>query len=156
MTSRLSRLRVGEWVAATSAAALVAILVGLKWYRPGGNDSQTAAVTGWAALPALRWLVVAAAAAALSLAYFQAARRAPAIPATFSLIATVLSLATALALAGRLLVKGPGVGRRAAGAWLGLAAAVALAYGAFRSLRTEGIADRDGPGEIETVPLAGT
>lgn len=156
MSLRLSRLRAGEWVAATSAAALVGILVGLKWYRPGGEDSQTAAVTGWAALPALRWLVVATAAAALSLAYFQAARRAPAIPATFSLIATVLSLATALALGGRVVIRAPGSRRRAAGAWLGLASATALAYGAFRSLRTEGIADGDGPGEIETVTLAGT
>lgn len=137
---------------AVSAVALLAFTFLLKWFAPA-TPGASGAVNGWHGLTHLRWLVLVTILGALALVYFQATRRTPAIPASLSMIVTVLALLTLLALIYRVVIAVPGGEGRKAGAWLGLASAAALLYGAFRSLRTEGIAERDGPGEIETVRL---
>jgi hypothetical protein len=146
---RPSRLRLGEWLAAVAAAALLALLVLAKWY-----GQASASVTGWHALAITRWLVLITAAVALVLAFFQAARRAPAIPVSISVILTLLSLIAFLALLYRVTINAPAPGHARVGAFLGLAGAAALVSGAYLSMRTEGIAERDGPGEIELVALS--
>lgn len=149
-----SRLRRGEWIVGVSCVALLTCLFLLTWYAPSdGSARSSASVNGWQGLTHLRWLVLVTILGGLALVYFQAARRAPAIPASLSMIVTVLALLNLLALIYRVVLDVPGDDVRKAGAWLGLASAAALLYGAFRSFRTEGIAERDGPGEIETVRL---
>jgi hypothetical protein len=102
----------------------------------------------------VRWLLLVTALVALALAYFQAAERAPAIPVTLSVITTVLGGLSALTLIARVIhTPGNHLDRRA-GVYLGLAAAIGIAYGGFRSLREETGAD---PArlEIETVSFPG-
>jgi len=143
-----SRLRRGELLAAVGAVLLLVFMLAGKWYGSGAH-----ARTGWEALTTLRWLLVVTIVAALALAFTQVTRQAPAIPVTLSVIVTVLGIITVLALIYRVLINAPA--HEQAGAYLGLLSAVALAYGAFLSLRQEGIARRDGPQEIPVIGLEG-
>lgn len=160
-----SRLRRGEWVAGAGAIALLASMFALPWYavktpyRPTASLSGVAtSPNGWNSLSHVRWLLVVTIVAALALAYFQATRRAPALPVTFSVIATVLSLISVLVLIYRVLINAPGndaIVDERVGAYVGLASACVILYGAFASMRREGIAQRDGPPEIEAIRAGG-
>ena len=149
-----ARLRRGEVVAAVAAVVLAAVLVLMTWFarKAGGGSlgAPAASLTGWQALPELRWLVLAAVLAALALAFTQATRPAPAIPVSLSVIATTLGALTTLALAIRLATTGASP---QAGAWLGLAATVGLTVGAFMSLREEGGWTPSAEHPVETVAL---
>ncbi len=139
-----ARLRRGELLAGVSGVLLLVFLLAGKWYRHGSQ-----ARTGWEALPVLRWLLLVTIAAAFALVFTQAARRAPAVPVTLSLIVTVLGVISVLALVYRVLVSPPA--HEQAGAFLGLLSAIGLAYGGYLSLREEGVASQDAPREIPVV-----
>lgn len=148
MALTLGRLRRGEIAAALAAVALLVLLLAVAWFRSGSGGHRTA--SGWASLPGLRWLILAAVAAALLLAFTQAACRGPALPSTLSMVATVLGAAASVALIVRLPTA---AGAPRAGAYAGLAAALVLTGAALASLRQEA-GWRPGPGRpIETVPL---
>jgi hypothetical protein len=160
----LRRLRPAEWVAGGSAALLLVALLALPWYGPeraGTRAASTAGVvgdsTGWQTLTSTRWLVAVTVATALALVYFQATRRAPAVPVSLSVVLTVLGWLTVLALIYRVLIAPPGpddlIGPRV-GAYLGLASALGVACGGYASMRTEGIAPADEPDHIDVVSLA--
>ena len=89
----------------------------------------------------------------LALAYLQASRRAPALPATMSVIATVLALLNAVWLAVDVAVSHPP--QQSVWAPIGLAAACGLLAGAFLSLRQEGVGARDERTDIPTVAASG-
>jgi hypothetical protein len=156
-----SRLRRGELIVGASALVLLASMFVLDWYGLTATYSPTAeglgvptAVNAWDGLTIMRWLLLLTVGSALALVYFQARRRAPALPVTLSALTTVLSLITVLALIYRVLINQPGPGEvveARVGAYVGLLSAVALLYGAWRSLRQEGIAERDAPAEIPVV-----
>ncbi len=160
-----SRLRRGEWLVGVSAVLLLALLFALPWYEihsPIGSTGSALGLTtsfnGWDELTRLRWLFVLTIASAFLLVYFQATRRAPALPAAFSVIVTVLGAVTALALIYRVLINVPGsdsVVQAQPGAYLGLASACLLVCGAYLSMRKEGIAAGDEPADIETIHLSG-
>jgi hypothetical protein len=135
-----SRLRRGELIAAGTALALLVLMLVLRCY-----GSRTA----WQTLTAWRWLALVTILTAFALAYFQAARRAPAVPAVLSTVLNVLALINAVWLAVDVIVIQPAHERLTA--VLGLLAAGGLLYGAYRSLRQEGIAPRDQPADIPTV-----
>ncbi len=151
----LARLRAGELIAGVAALALLACMGLLPWFGVGATRASGAAaysVDGWHGLTHLRWLMLATIALSLGLVIAQGTRRAPALPATLSVILTVLGAVNALLLAYRVLVDPPGAGTgQRVGAFLGLISAVAIGYGAYRSLRREGIREGDGPDEIERV-----
>ncbi len=159
----LSRLRRGETIVAAAATLLLIFLFVLPWYGLTPTYARTAAtlptstsVSGWNSLSHLRWLILVTIVVALALAYFQAACRAPATPVSLSVILIVLSLLNVLALLYRVLINVPGPDgfyEQKAGAYLGLLCSLALLYGAYQSLRREGIRPQDGPQEIETVRL---
>jgi len=143
-----SRLRHGEVVAGASAAVLLALMLLTPWYGLSGAAERAAAsvgladvtVDGFNGLTTLRWLMLVTILSALGLTWLQGTRRAPALPVSFSVIVTVLGLVTTLALIYRVLINVPGpdsLVESRFGAYLGLIAAGALAYGAFRSLRQE-------------------
>jgi hypothetical protein len=157
---RIERLRRGELIAGGSGAALLVFLFALNWYGVSGTFAPTLALglhartswTGWQGLTYVRWLLLVTALVALALAYFQAVERAPAIPVTLAVIATVLGGLSALALIARVIdTPGNHLDRRV-GVYLGLAAAIGIGFGGFRSLREEDGADPAGL-EIETVTL---
>jgi len=160
-----SRLRRGEWLAGAGAALLLAFMFLLPWYGLSGSAGATAARSGgstslnaWHSLTTLRWLMLVTIVAALSLVFFQATRRAPALPVSLSVIVTVLGGLTALALIYRVLINAPGPDSlldARIGAFLGLVGACALAFGALASLREEGLSPRDARTAIPTVTLTG-
>ncbi len=157
-----ARLRRGEWIAVGSALLLLLFMLLLDWYGLSGTLSPTASslgvrtsLTGWNALTHLRWLLLLTILAAFALGYLQAARRAPALPATMSLIVLLLALITTLALVYRVLINPPGTGdvlEQRVGAYLGLIASLGITYGGYASLRQEGIAAKDAV-PIEDVRL---
>jgi hypothetical protein len=158
------RLRRGEVIAGAGAFALLVFLFVPEWYALKRTFAPTAAIlgvrtswNGWWGLSGARWLVLVTIAAAFALAYLQAARRAPALPVTFSVIVTVLGAATLIALIYRALAGPPADGGlldQQAGPWLGLLAGLGIAYGGFASMREESGAD-PAQLEIETVRLTG-
>jgi hypothetical protein len=135
MDLKPSRLRRGELVASLSAVVLLAVLFALPWFRVSAAAGGDSDVHGWSALPTLRWLIIVTAIAALLLAFFQAARSAPALPVTMSVIVAALGVLTGLALVIRLPTAS---GTPLAGAFIGLAAAAGVAVGGYLSLRQEG------------------
>jgi hypothetical protein len=148
MQHTMNRIRRGEAVAGVSAALLLALLFLTPWFRFGigtaGSDAD-----GWHSLPTLRWLLVVTVLMGL-LRFSQATRRAPALPATLSLITLTLGALTTLALVIRLPTDS---GSPRAGAFAGLVAVAALTIGAFMSLRREDgwVPDEDHP--IETIVI---
>ena len=160
-----SRLRWGEWIVGAGAIVLLASMFLLTWYGLSAEARPTAAslglstsLTGWEALTHLRWLMLVTIAAAFALCYLQAARRSPALPTSFSVIVSALGVLTAVGLIYRVLINEPGsdsVVVQKPGAFVGLVSALAIAYGGYRSMREEGVGQKDGPQEIKTVKLHG-
>ncbi|MGO9956776.1 MAG: hypothetical protein ACLP50_12450 [Solirubrobacteraceae bacterium] len=128
--SDLARLRGGEVVAAVAGLALLALMFLVPWY----GAAHGSAADGWNTMPVLRWVAVVTALAGLLLAVLQAVVAAPAVPASASMIVTVVGGLTTLLLAIRLVA---GSGDPKLGAFLGLLAAAALTAGAWRSMRQE-------------------
>jgi hypothetical protein len=110
-------------------------------------------VDGWHGLTVGRWVLLLTVLVALATAFFQAQRRAPALPATLAVLAGPLGVLSALWLIVAVLIDPPG--GRGIGGWIALLASVAIAYGAYASARMEGVAPEDGPTEIPTIDLAG-
>jgi hypothetical protein len=141
------RLRRGELAAGTGGVLLFVFMFVPDWYALNSTFSQTAGNLRWHYLALLTILL------AIALAYFQAAERAPAIPVTLAAIVTVLGIVTVLALIYRILAGPPNGGSYLStevGPYLGLAAAIAIAYGGWASLREEAGADLEEVG-IETI-----
>lgn len=145
-----SRLRAGEVIAALGGGLLLVFMFALKWYALNHGATSW---TGWHELSIVRWLLVVTAGCAILLAYFQVTRPAPALPVTLSLIVTLLGVLSTIALVVRVLIAPPSSLDPLAGAYLGLCAALAVAYGGHASMRQEGGADPAELGEIETITL---
>jgi hypothetical protein len=158
-----SRLRNGEWIVGAGSLVLLASTFLFKWYALSGPLVQTASklgistsVNGWHALSNLRWLIVLTGLVGLAMFYVQGSRRAPALPVSLTVIATVLGFLTSIALIYRVVIDKPGgysdIQLRF-GAIAAMLSAIAITTGGYRSLREDGIAPADGPSEIETVKL---
>jgi hypothetical protein len=121
----------------------------------------------WNAFTVIDIYLAVTAAAALALFYTQATRSSPALPVALSVVVTVLGAVAVVLIVYRILDP-PGLdfGRPVPafitdhlsrelgpGAWIGLAAAVAITVGGWRSMRREGVAPRDERSSIETVTL---
>jgi hypothetical protein len=147
------------------AIVLLASTFLLTWYGLSGALAPTAerlglstSLTGWSGLSHVRWLILVSALVGLALPYFQASRRAPAIPVTLSVVVTMLGLLSTVALVIRVVIDPPGAGNlltQKPGAFVGLAGALAIAVGGYLSMRQEGIPAADAPAEIPTVRIGG-
>jgi hypothetical protein len=153
-----SRVRWPEWTVGAGSMLLLGSVLLLPWYQlsessppPGPRYFITYSLDGWNGLHSARWLLLVTIVTGLALLFFQATRRAPAIPVTFSLLAALIGALAALWLIYRVLIDPPG--GRQLGGWIGLLGACAIAYGGYRSLRLEGISPADAPPEIPTVRL---
>jgi hypothetical protein len=129
----LRRVRGGEWLAGLAGVALIVALF-LHWY-----DARPAPLTGWEAFAVTDVLLALLALSGPLLLAFQATRESPALPTGTSIVcATCGALAAAIVLV-RLVVE-PEADRVVgidAGAWAGLAAALALLAGGWWSLESE-------------------
>jgi len=130
----------------------------LPWYTvvkssapPGPKYFITESIDGWHGLAVVRWLIVLTILAAFAVVFFQARERAPALPVAFTMLAAPLAGLTLLWLIVRVWIAPHG--GRGIGGWIGLFGAAAIAYGAYKSIRMEGIAASDGPTQIPTVKL---
>jgi hypothetical protein len=157
-----SRLRRGEVVVGVSSLLLLVFMFALPWYGLSGEAGSAAtpglstSVTGWNGLTNVRWLMLVAIIAGLSLSVLQGTQRAPALPVSMSVIATVLGGLAVLALIDRVLIDVPGPSGlvdRKAGAFLGLLSACGIAYGGFRSLREEDPRNEEAVAQIQVVRL---
>jgi DMSO reductase anchor subunit len=139
-----SRLRLGEYLAALGAAALLVALFALNWYC---NPT----VAGWHAIPTLRWFLLVSAVLGLALVVTQAVMRGPAMAVTLDLLAMLVAGLTTILIAIRLITTGATVWT---GAWVGVGAAALTALGAFSALRTEQGWTPGRDREIEQIELS--
>ena len=159
----LSRLRRGEWTVGGGAALLAASMFLMPWYGVQSVLAPELAISGhptswdgWNGLSHLRYLVLITILLGLALVWLQATRRAPALPVTFSMIVGVFSLITTVALIWRVLIDTPGLAtliERKYGGFIGIAASAVMFYGAYLSLRKEGLSERDARTDIPTISL---
>jgi hypothetical protein len=154
-----SRLRWPEWIVGAGGILLLASMLLLPWYGltyssppPGPRYFVSTSVDGWNGLSHAHWLLLITILLAFALVYFQASRRAPAIPVALSVLTPILGSVTVLWLIYRVLISPPG-GDRKTGAIIGLLSACTIVYGGYWSMRRDGIATADGPSEIPTVTL---
>lgn len=158
---RSYRLRWPERVVGVSAVVLLVALLLFSWYSfppraSGGLGPKYYVVgnseDGWHGLSHAHWLLLITILAALGLVLVQAARPAPPIPVTFSLLVMVLGGLSTVWLVVRVILDPP-AGRNFGG-WLGLVSAAVLTWAGYESVRMEGIAPRDTPSDIPTVGLS--
>ena len=123
----LRRLRAGEWLAAAGGVALIASLLVLPWY---GEAS------GFEAFAVIDVLLALIAVVAIALGILQATQDGPAKPVAAGVLSVPLGFLGVLLVLYRLLDQ-PGAGSVQAGAFVGLAATVAIAVGAWRSIGDE-------------------
>jgi lysylphosphatidylglycerol synthetase-like protein (DUF2156 family) len=127
----LRRLRAGEWIAAAGGVALIVSLA-LPWY-----DAPTETVTGFEALTVIDVLLVLLALLALALAVLEATQDSPSKPVGAAVLTVVFGALGVLLVLFRL-IDAPSAGLEVrAGAWVGLAAAIAVTVGGWRALAAE-------------------
>ena len=143
---RLDRVRWPEWLIGAGGVVLLVAALALPWYAHSTN--------GWHGLRHAHWLIVVCVALAFAVLVVQASRSSPAIPVTLTLFAGLVGGLTAVWLIYRVLISPPG-GDRMVGGFVALLGACAIAYGGWRSLRFDGIAEGDAPREIPTVHVGG-
>jgi hypothetical protein len=127
----MGRLRAPELIAGAGGVALL-VALSTDWYS---------GATAWQAFSVLDVVLALLALAPLALVALQATRQSPSLPVAFSVLTTVAgALATLLILYRILNQPGPNdLVEVEPGAWLGLAAAAAMAAGGWRSVRVEAI-----------------
>ncbi len=159
MGSRASRLRWPEWLIGAAGVVLLGSMLLLSWYQITPSSAPSGPVyyvseklDGWNGLSHAHWLLLLTILTAISTALFQAQRRAPALPVTLSVLASIVAGLTTIWLIVRVIIAP--AGGRLIGAWIGLLATALIAYAGLASMRLEGIAPGDGPGEVPKVNLA--
>jgi carbon starvation protein CstA len=144
----MARLRAGEWVAGAAALLLLGSMF-LGWYELGAQKASA-----WQAFGVLDVVLALLALVPLTLVAAQATRRSPAIPVALSVLTTLAGALAALLISVRL-VDQPGPNALtsvAAGAWLGLLAALLVAAGGWRSMRVEAVPHTPPP-PVEDLPV---
>ena len=132
---KVIRLRTGEWLAAAGAVA-IAVTLALPWY---GARARQETVTGFESFAVIDILLLLAAAVGLALAILQATKDSPALPVAFGVLTVTTGVIATLLVLYRL-INEPGPDEFLdvrLGAWLGLAATVALTAGGWLSLANE-------------------
>jgi hypothetical protein len=127
----LRRLRAGEWIAGAGGIGLIVALA-LPWYAAPAET-----LSGFQALTVIDILLTLVALLALGLGVLQATQDAPAKPVGAGVVTVVFGALAVLLVAFRL-IDAPSDGLEVRpGAWLGLATAVAITVGGWRSLAAE-------------------
>jgi hypothetical protein len=159
MGLRASRLRWPEWLVGAGGLLLLIAMFLMPWYTitlkshpPGPIALIPQPIDGWHGLQVGHWFLLLAGLLALAATFFQAQRRAPALPVTLTVIATIFGGISVIWLIIRVLIVAPG--GRGMGGWVALLGAAAITYGGLKSMRREGIAPEDGPAAIPQIDLS--
>jgi hypothetical protein len=132
----LRRLRAGEWLAAVGGLALIVSLL-LPWYGAGLPIVREDSRTGFEALSVIDAALVLLALPGVALAGLQATQDGPAKPVAAAVLCVPAGALATLLVAFRLIdVPGDGLEVRE-GAWLALAATIAITAGGWLSLAAE-------------------
>jgi len=141
------RLRLPDWVTGVAGLALL-LLLWAPWYDAAGDD-----VSGWGAFAVIDLWLALTAALALAVVVLTAVRDTVTIPVTFDVltfaagvVAVVLVLIRLLAVPG-----GDDVGRDWA-LYVGLAATIAVTWGAFWAMRDESGPALRPPPPVQQMP----
>jgi hypothetical protein len=168
MSIRTSRLGVGEWLLGVGSVLLLVVLFGVSWfeYRPQFHATATmlgqrVSADGWQTFTVIGPLALVVCVAGIGVWVLAATRRSPALPVVLTTLLAPVSFVLALLVAIRVLLDRPSVHLAQArganviearpGAYIGLAASVAIFAGAYLALRREGVAAEDSSSLIETV-----
>jgi len=155
----LRRLGRGEWLLGIAAVALLVSLF-LPWYE--GSDGLSACITqscataqlsAWEAMAVGDVLLAFVAAFAVLVVIVTATQRVPALPLALDSFLTYSGLvATILVLWRVLSIPGDASGRAWA-LWMGLAATLAITFGALVALRDERLSRPGRPTDVAGVPV---
>ena len=168
MTVRWTRLSLAEWLLGVSALVLLIDLFAVTWfaYPPQFHATmamlgQRGSANGWQSFEAIGPLTVVVCVSAVAIWMATAMRHSPAVPVVIATLLLPVSFVQAVLVAIRVLLSPPSVHlatagganviETRAGAYIGLAASVALFVGVYRSLRRDAVAAEDSPAQIETV-----
>ena len=142
----LRRVRPGDWTVGVCGAVLIGSLW-LPWYSAAGHDSNA-----WQTMAVNDVLLFIGGGFGIAVVIAGLTQASGAIPIAVSVFAALLGLLASILAVVRLIWPPHGLDR-AAGVWIGTAAALALAVTALRLLRDE---RRTAPGlaqvEITTLP----
>jgi hypothetical protein len=145
----MGRLRDGDVIAGAGGLALIVSLF-LAWY---GLGALALGASAWEAFSVLDVLLLLLALVPLGLVATQATRNSPSIPVAFSVSATVAGIFATLLILYRI-INQPGPNDLVTvelGAWVGLAASIAVAAGGWRSMRVEAMPGVPRP-PVEDLP----
>ncbi|MGI8728082.1 MAG: hypothetical protein ACR2K6_10455, partial [Solirubrobacterales bacterium] len=142
-----NNISTGEKIAAAAGVVLILVMFIFDWYSVGGGSIDTGAgtvefdgggVNAWQAFGLIDLILFISAGVAIALAVMSANSQSPNLPVALSAIVAGLGiLATLLVLYRILDVPGPGGIDRGIGVFLGLLAAVGIAYGGWTAMQEE-------------------
>lgn len=125
------RLRLGE-IAALGGSISVIVALSTCWYEtPHGN------LNAWSSFGPAVVLLILAGIAGLALALATVSERSTALPVAAAIWGTLFGLLAVIGALVRVLERPQGATALCAGAWAGLAGAVAILGGSWQSLRDE-------------------
>ncbi len=128
---RLTRIRLGELLAAAGAVCLIVSLT-LPWY-----ENAEGKLSAWSTFGPAVVLLILAAIAALVLFLATLAERTPALPVAAGVWSVLFGLIGVVAAIVRVLERPDHATSLCAGAWLALVGAVAILLGSWQSIRDE-------------------
>jgi hypothetical protein len=143
----LRRLRHGEWIAGVSGAALLVALF-LDWYS--APDGATA--DAWESFTVTDVLLAAAGLIGIALAVGAATQRSPAVPQATGALAVPVAVVAAVSVVIQALSLPEGADAREAGLYLGIAAALGVLVGAWRSIGDQSFPRGVAP-KVDVTPL---
>ncbi len=168
MTARWTRLTTGEWLLGLGSVLLLIDLFAVTWfaYRPAYHAvatmlGQRTSASGWQAFEVIGPLALVVCLVGVAIFLMTATRHSPAVPVVLTTLLAPVSFVLAILVAIRVLLDQPSVHlaqagganviETRAGAYLGLALAIAIFAGVYLSLRRDGVAEEDAPARIETL-----
>jgi hypothetical protein len=141
----VTRIHRGELISVIGALILLPVMFLLKWYGvavapgPAANRSAlSSAENAWNGLTDVRWLMLLTIIVTIGSVVLHASQRSHGRKTDTSVVVTAVAAPTAALLAYRVLVDLPSANQvvdQKIGAYVGLLAAIAIAFGGYESMR---------------------
>jgi hypothetical protein len=143
----LRRLRHGEWIAGIAGTALLVALF-LDWYSADGGATANA----WESFSVADVVFALAALMGIALALAAVTQRSPAVPQTISSLTVPVAFVAAVLVVIYALSLPDGASGREFGLYLGIAGALGVLVGAWRSMGDQSFPKAAAP-QVEVTPL---